>query len=185
MTFLWREFVASAVKSPGQFDAGDYGVSQELVEGAVYRVVGVHHLDPSENAFKHNVYVCIVDKDGRRIPNAKFQWSRIGLEDHPYTIVCDKPDDEPWGNFVLDGIGVVATVWCADGVSDQVRGLSTAHPDEGDGNRLGHHSFLVVFQRGVTAPMPPPAPPVPPAGLEARVEAIERALAAAARALTL
>ena len=63
----------------------------------------------------------------------------------------DKPPGEPAGNFPMWKYQVCEVVAIGMSgetlVSDKVTGLHTGHKDEGQGNRLFHHSFALVFQR--------------------------------------
>jgi hypothetical protein len=131
-----------------------YGVHIEQAEatGAAWRVKSVEHLSPEANAMRHHVYVDAIDEAGRRVQGLwlGFSWDGQRQDEQPAFPALDKPANEPAGNVPMFW-GAKLTVWIQDSLpSDRVSGLHTAHPDEpGEGNRTGHHSFAVVFQRGV------------------------------------
>ena len=127
-------------------DAVAYGVSIVPADVAVgetfWKVTLVHHLTPTENKGNHHVYVDVLDEDGDRAYGTQvlLKWpsgSGIG--------VIDKPLNEPGTNFPIWKNQVVE-VEVIGKPSDRVVGLHTAHPDEGAGNSLYHHSFLLVYQ---------------------------------------
>ena len=131
-------------------DAKSYGVQVEHVPNALYRVIGVHHLTPVENAGLSHVWLMVLDASGKPLRGIPVAWDWIGR--HPdqaaVPIALDKPDPEPMGNIPM-GKGQTVSAWVQGaGTSDVVSGLSTTHPDEGPGNTLYHHSFLVVWQEG-------------------------------------
>jgi hypothetical protein len=130
-----------------QNDAQAYGVVVERVATPYYRAIGVHHLTPDENHGLHNVYLDVINSRGDRIRGipVAYDWrGRRPDEDAP-PVALDKPDDEPGANIPI-GLNQFITVWVAgSGPSDKVTGLATVFPDEGDGNYMGHHSWLVVF----------------------------------------
>lgn len=141
--------------------AAPYGVEVLGISGSQYQVIGVH-LTPAQNRGMHNVFFDVLDEAGHRIRGARvgYRWEGMRPEETPRPVVCDKPDNEPAGNLNLEW-GMHVTTWVMDGTSDQVTKLHTAHPDQGDGNTRGHHSFYVVFQRRDTDPLESPPPPVP------------------------
>jgi hypothetical protein len=114
-----------------------------------WRVIGVHHLTGSENMGNHNVFVDVLDEDGKRINRARLVLFQPDVD--PVFAVVDKPAHEAGTNFPLwkADKATVAVVWPEDNPlpSEQVSGLSTGHPDEEVGNTLFHHSFYVVYQR--------------------------------------
>lgn len=145
--------------------AQKYGVRivpADVAEGETYwKVIGVHHLLPRENFSKHNVYIDVLDENGRRVRNpiAWAGWTWEGRRPHERAdpVPLDKPDFEAAGNIAMH-FGQVVSVWIqglsrdARDKSDRVENMHTGHPDEptDDGallNTLGHHSFYVVFQR--------------------------------------
>ena len=130
-------------------DAKSYGVKVEHVPNALYRVIGVHHLTPVENAGLSHVWLMVLDASGKPLRGIPVAWDWIGR--HPdqaaVPIALDKPDPEPMGNIPM-GKGQVVSCWVQGaGPSDLVTGLSTTHPDEAPGNTLYHHSYLVVWQQ--------------------------------------
>jgi hypothetical protein len=128
-------------------DATAYGVSiiaAEVVQDEVYwKCIKVHHLTPQENVGNHNVFVDVLDENDQRVYGTRvsLKWptgSGIGT--------IDKPPTEPGTNFPLWKNQVVE-MEVIGRPSDRVVGLHTGHPDEGAGNTMYHHSFLVVFKR--------------------------------------
>jgi hypothetical protein len=139
-------------------DAGEYDVIVDVLspekEELYYQCMGVVHLPGHLNAGKHNIYVDLVDEDGKRIMNSYVEWGWLGMrvDETPGPIVIDKPSNEissvpmHWGQ----------TIWLepAGFRTDIVQGMNTAHPDEDEGNTIGHHSFYVLFQRTQTMTTP-------------------------------
>ena len=136
--------------NPSNNDAGQFGVEiHRMNNGTTWRVLGVHHLTPSENQSKHNVYVDIVGSSHQ----ASIGWTWIGRkadEANPNKPL-DKPNNEPNGNVDLYP-SMNAQVWINDlNMSDRVFGLRTDLP-EGKGpngeiwNSYGHHSFYILFK---------------------------------------
>jgi hypothetical protein len=161
-------------------DAAAFGVTVEpapVAEGARWRweCVKVHHLTPAENCGNHNLYVNLLQEDGKRAVKRTAWASWPGDTPQEINFGCilqDKPDNEPGGNMpVWKGQRVDCGVNTnADEVSDVVRGIHTNHPDEppavpgGDkGNTTYHHSFLAEFRRvGLGEADDPAEPPVTP-----------------------
>ncbi len=153
-----QEFLAKAQnKEPVYNDAGKYSVdikflpSIEIPENAkqYWHVIGVHHLTGPENMGNHHIYCDVLDENGKRINGARLtlmQGSAL-----PVFAVVDKPANEAGTNFPLFKAdrATIAVVWpdASPLPSEQVLGLSSAHPDEEVGNTLFHHSFYVVLQR--------------------------------------
>jgi hypothetical protein len=146
-------------------DAGNYGVQimeTSATEGETYwRVIGVHHLTPSENRGNRHVFIEALDEEGRRVQGpfawAGWDWEGRRQDEVADPIPLDKPVNEPAGNIPMH-FGQKVSVWIkgttrqGTAASDKVQGIHTAHADEpGPGgvkwNSVGHHSFYVVFQR--------------------------------------
>lgn len=147
-------------------DAKSYGVKVEHVSNALYRVIGVHHLTPVENAGLSHVWLMVLDASGKPLRGIPVAWDWIGR--HPdqaaVPIALPNPDPEPMGNIPMGKDQVVSCWVQGAGPSDRVSGLHTTHPDEAPGNTLYHHSFLVVWQEGEQAAAPS-VQPVDLAGL--------------------
>jgi len=130
-------------------DALAYGVNIEPVEvpvgEAFWKAVRVHHLTPEENHGNHHIFIDVLDEEGQRIYGAQVKVTWPGGEQ---VLTVDKPPNEPGTNFPV-WRGQVCSVEALGLPSDKVTGIHTGHPDEGPGNTLFHHSFLVVFQRTV------------------------------------
>lgn len=163
-----QEFIKKWLDSPGLNDAVGYGVSinvkstRELVLGELYwKIIGVHHLTPSENAGKHNLYLDTLNGSGE-ISRHEIVWGWEGqrLDEVSRNIVLDKPSIEPSGNIdIYWGQKVWAKVF-SPYPSETVLNVHTMHPDEPGGNTLGHHSFHVAWQL-IQYGQEPPAPPDP------------------------
>jgi hypothetical protein len=156
--FTVEPYVKSYLAREYQNDAEPYGVKVEKAQGALYRCIGVHHLKPVENSGLHNVFLMVVDDQGKPIRGIPVAWDWIGrhADQEAVPVPLDKPDPEPMGNIPM-GQGQTVTVWVAGaGPSDRVSGLSTTHPDEASGNTLYHHSFLVVWRAGGASPYTEP-----------------------------
>jgi hypothetical protein len=164
--FSHKTYIQRFLDSPGLNDAAEKcGVRIQSVTGALFRCIGVHHLEPRENQGNHHVYLAVVDEAGQRVADAVIGWTWEGRrqEEEAPAVLLDKPDYEPWGNIPL-GAGQIATVWVSDdGGSDLVSGLTTAPniPDQ-DGNTRFHHSYFVAFQRRDSSLPPVPTPEPPP-----------------------
>jgi hypothetical protein len=180
---LWFETRINEFKAnPGKLPEPKYGVhlvKANAPQGENYwRVIGVHHLEPLENYSNRNIYIVALDEQGQRIKIpviwAGWTWEGRRNDERADPVPLDKPNEEPAGNISV-GSGQIVSVWIkgasrdANDKSDRVENLHTVHPDEPlpDGrklNTIGHHSFLVVFQRtrvGATVPPPPDPRPVP------------------------
>ena len=65
-------------------------------EQSYWAVVGVHHLTPEENRSRHNIFVDVLDEQGRRLRDAQVAWNWEGNDGAPPEPKrLDKPDDEP------------------------------------------------------------------------------------------
>lgn len=172
MSFNYKNVVANVISSQVlMLPDAKYGVGLSLAEvapGVTYwKCVGVHHLLPEENHGKHNVYLVTVDENGQRVPCTRIGWTWNGRrpEETANPVILDKPDSEPHGNIALTFQQIVSC-WVFGEPSDKVIGLSTRHADEPlpDGrllNSVGHHSFLVIFQRVVAGASTPTQPQEP------------------------
>lgn len=61
---------------------------------------------------------------------------------------------------------MIVSVW--PHLGERVIGLSSNHPDNGDGNTIGHHSFFICFQEidpDDPGPEPEPEPDPEPPGV--------------------
>jgi hypothetical protein len=150
-------------------DAVDYGVSIESVENRTWRVLGIHHLTSKENKAsheefgKHNLYIEMLCKQGDRDGFRAIHWTwggrRVNEPANPVFAGQKGPDE------LIDlplNLGMVVSVWTQG--SEIAKGFSSDHPDEGNGNTIGHHSFFVCFQEideNEPMPEPEPEPPTP------------------------
>jgi hypothetical protein len=163
-----KDFIIKCLQSEEPInDAISYGVVIEPATvgplQAYWKVIGVHHLIGSENGFNHHLYADVLDERNERIIGAKLTVKNFNGSIGRMAI--DKPLNEPgtnvpiWPNDKL-------TVWAGfgDGAlpSDKVVGIHTMHPDEGDLNRVAHHSFYVVFKHSIAGVIvdPPKEPTV-------------------------
>ena len=179
VAFNHQEWNSRFLVDPDYNDAGNYGVGifrHNPVSGERYwRIIGIHHLLPDENLGNHNLFFDALDINGNRVrPIVWVHWSWEGMrpEEQPPFAQGDKPDNEPVGNIALGWKQIVKakcngrnTTQGTDGNSDEIRGIHTNHPDEGnaEGNTIGHHSFYVVFKETVAGevvpdPIPEPEP---------------------------
>lgn len=171
------EYIKKFLANPGYNDATAYGVSitpaktpegQPIPAGQTYyRVLGVHHLTGPENSGKNNVFLDVLDEQGKRIgppwPLVDWTWKDKRPNETAGLVVLDKPKDEPGGNIGLHA-AQIASVWIPGRPSEVVTGLQTAgidDPNEEPGNHRYHNSFYVVFQRTVKGGTPPPVDPPP------------------------
>lgn len=141
--------------------AAAFGVTIEpanVAPGEVYwRVIGIYHLEGSENHGQSNIFLEALDDQGRRAFPTWAGWTWKGRQDHEPArpVLLDKPASEPAGNINL-GFKQTASVWIvgpyADSLddSDKIHGLHTRHGGvAATGNYNGHHSFFALFQRTV------------------------------------
>jgi hypothetical protein len=155
-----NEYLAAPPCSPAINDAAEkYGVTireAQVADGQLYwRVIGVHHLLGPENERSNTILVEALDEEGSRIRRGKAfaasTWE--GRHGGPDVKALDKIDSDPMGCDFPMGKEATYSVWMkgkdgsSNDPSDRVERLHTRHADEGDGNRIGHHSFFVVFQR--------------------------------------
>lgn len=165
MPFKHAAYITQFLAKPGLNDAAPYGVSiipAKVPQGQpYYRAIGIHHLSGWENSGKNNIFLDVLDEQGRRMgpPWPLVDWEWVGMQDRekPGLVVLDKPKEEPAGNIGLHA-AQIATVWVAGRSSDKVTGLQTAGiegiPEE-PGNHRYHNSFYVVFQRTIAGAPPP------------------------------
>lgn len=164
--FDWQGWFKKFIDEPGYNDAGSYGVVVSDVMGALFDVIGVHHLTPDENRGASNVYLDVLDKNNQRVMGAKIDWTwegriELGL---PNPVQIDKPPDEIASLPIIPG--ALLNVWHPYG--NGVSGIHANHPDElGPGgqkwNTVNAHSFLVVFRERI-GDYPNPEPPAPETG---------------------
>jgi hypothetical protein len=159
-----KEFIARCLQSDVTInDALSYGVTIEQADvrpGEQYwRVIGVHHLTGPENGFNHHLYADVLNEKGERIKQAVLMVENFNLTRG--IMVVDKPLDEPGTNRPIWPSDTLSA-WVSDTLkSDKVHGIKSLHPDEGELNRVAHHSFYFVAQRviaGATQPGPDPEP---------------------------
>jgi len=159
----WIEKFKSHYRTTGAMynDAFKYGITVDIPENRDWRVLGIHHLDPDENKDNHNVYVEMLCKQGDREGFRAIHWTWEGrnevTEDAPPVFAGSKPLNE-----LVDiplNLGMNVSVWTNG--SEIAEGFSSNHPDENEGNSIGHHSFFVCFQE-----MDKDAVPLPPGEIE-------------------
>ena len=150
--------------------AEGYGVTVDRAapgpQGYVWRAVSVQHVPPGQNGGNHHIYLNIYDEQGgeaRGNTNVQVVWGWNGQGANE--VADPKPLEKPRGEYMTNiPMERGQVVWCkVQGYgypSDTVRGLHTAHPDEGDDVRTGHHSFIVQFRlmREMGQPQQPPMP---------------------------
>jgi hypothetical protein len=130
-------------------DAVAYGVRIEPVTVSAgqpcWKVIKVHHVTPEENNRLHHIFIDALDEKGERLYGTKL---RVTWQSGEGEAVIDKPLSEPGTNIPMWKKQVCA-VEVMDLPSDRVVNLHTAHPDEGEGNTLYHHSFEIIFKKTV------------------------------------
>lgn len=131
-------------------DAAAFGVTVHPLPSEVFfKVVRVHHLSPEENRGLNNLFLDVLDEQGRRLQGA--QVTIQASTGHTFSVGIDKPANEPGGNipmFLGTTYDVTGVIVAGNTVpTQQVTGFHTNHPSDGQGNDRGHHSFLVVLQR--------------------------------------
>lgn len=174
--------------------AESYGVRIEpvITNGACWRAVEVRHLTPTQNRGKHNLFVDVVDAQGRRVfdDRLRIAWYAYEGDTTADFTPLDKPDtplELGDGNVDLYVNQTLTAFITGDGIpSDKVAGIHTRHADEpgpnGENwNSIGHHSFYVKFQRSTggnkpTDPVDPPPTAPTLADHERRLRKIEALL---------
>lgn len=131
----------------------------------VWRCVHVHKLSDVENEGAHNVYIDLLDINGKRIDSIpdsiviRYGWEGMRSEEAPTGLTIDKQAPEPGTNFALFK-GMVARCWCESRTGQ----VYTDEPFGLDAEK-GHTSYYIVFQRQsvgeVTAPHQPNTVVVP------------------------
>lgn len=133
-------------------DATPWGVviekSQVAQNEIYYAAITVHHLYSDENMGNHNVYLDVLDEEGKRINGALVDFNWVGMRDNqkPNPAKIDKTNKEPGADIAIHG-GQIISVWVRGTASDIVRNLRTDHGPDGQHNYMGHHSFYVVFKK--------------------------------------
>lgn len=128
-----------------------------------YAIIGIHKLTPDENRSKRNLFMEVVNANGKRvIEEIEWGWEEQKPSQITRPVKLDKPANEPAGNISLDW-GQVVWARVKGKSSDKVIGVTTNLPDEGPEhwNTIGHFSYFVVWmwdEGGVI--VPPIIPPV-------------------------
>lgn len=173
--------------------AARYGVTVNTVNTpSAWRCLGVYHLTPSENRGRRNIFIDVLDEQGRRIPGATVNW-RWADGAPIQTKTLDKPANEPGCDIDAAGNATYSVWIIADGLpSDVVTNIHTRHDDERGPNgetwnSFGHHSFYLAFQRQRSAvvipPIDPPTVPGDVAALQAEVQRLKAIITNAQKAL--
>lgn len=131
------------IKRPAGMEGGDY----------FWKVISVEHVPPGENGGNRHVYVDVYGLHGEELrgsPVVKVFWGWDGqksFEESP-SVSLDKPSGEHMANIPMNwGQEIFVSITSPENYCREiVSGLHTAHPDEGDDVRTGHHSFVVKFQ---------------------------------------
>lgn len=128
--------------------------------------VVVHLLTRAENMGNHNLYLDVIDEDGRQVRGAQMAGRNNNI--HLFAVV-DKPVNEFGCNFAMFAQDTL-NCWVAGApdhnpvVSDVAGNFSTRWGGAIVGGQdYGHVSFYVIFQLKRDArPPEPPEPPIPP-----------------------
>ena len=154
-----RRFYTNYIQGKPPILERGYGLTYELNQQNLVRLIGSYHLSPCQNLGKHNCYVTVLDADGNRTREVNLLH---GYGSNVYPVILEKPDNEPQGNFPL--YSNVDNYWLKPEGGDKVSGISSRHADEfsgcHEGNTFGHHSFHFVYV--VDEPEPPIEPPTEP-----------------------
>lgn len=164
---MFKKWIQIFEAEPGYNDATGYGVKIVEKPGCRWRVIGVHHLTPDENRGKQNLFIDVLDREGRRINGAKVHWAWEGMrpEQRPRPLTIDKLQGET--QDIAMNAGQKIDIWIEE--NEGVGRFHTNHLDQRGPNgeiwnSIGHHSFLVVFQEMGDRPLPP-LPQLPPTPL--------------------
>jgi hypothetical protein len=180
MAFDHKRYLKQFLGKPGCNDAARLGVTITSAPAGKTQAhcLGVHVLTGDENRGLHNVFLDVVDEVGDRVPGAAVAWTWFGREGDPLVVVCDKPANEPYGNYAIEANMLDTECWVLGAASAHVKGLSTRCPDEPPGNTWGHWSYYVVFQIKGNGSTPPLGPePEPGRGDNPALDALRLAVA--------
>jgi hypothetical protein len=160
----------------GSYDSPSYRVQVSSTGNWLWRVLGIHHLTPEENGGNHNVYIEVLRKrhegEGHEREGSRaIHWTWVGRRNNqnaPDIFAGQKPLNE-LVNIPIN-LGQIVSVW--PHLGETVSGLSSFHPDEGNGNAIGHHSFFICFQEvEENGQLPDPEPdPAPTPGTKATIQ---------------
>lgn len=165
---MWQDKYIQQVKSDptliGNVDSPAL-VNRDGLHGFVYDVAMVHKLTGEENGMKHNIYVDVLNRFGEPYRSIKVLFRNNNLPDQLVTL--DKPLNEPGGNVPIFPDDLYQVRVFGDKPSAIVGNLHVRLPDEpGEGNRLYHHSYYIVFiERVVGQTITPPVTPEIPVGV--------------------
>lgn len=119
-----------------------------------WKCVMIHEMSSDEEQGSHNLYIDLIDKDGKRLqPTAaiaiEYGWDGMQSNEKPPFAPLEKSSPEPLANIPLYR-GQRLWVGVKDVIGSDIAQNFTSDPD-------GHQSFYVVFQRQskATAPQKP------------------------------
>ena len=131
------------VVRPADVEPGDY----------YWKLIGLEHVPVGENGNQHHVFVDVYGLHGEELRGNKTVKVMWGWEEQKFfeespDIPLDKPAPEHMANIPMNlGQKNFLSVTSPESYARElVRNLHTAHTDEGDDVRTGHHSFRVKFQ---------------------------------------
>lgn len=161
-----REVYLARIK-PGTV-INDTGIVTVLSSALMpYEVAGVHYLAPDENQGRQNIFVDVLDANGRplvRPPGLRVGWTWKGRNEQTEPAPpapFEKLPPEAAANVAVFP-GQTVTLWLEDmsghRVSQQVTGFRTNLAGDGSGSRPGHNSFYVVFRPVRQVSEPPIVP---------------------------
>ncbi len=131
------------IKRPTGMEGGDY----------FWKVVDVQHVPPGENGGNRHVYIDVFGLNGEELRGSKdvkvfWGWDGQKSFEESKDVPIDKPVGEHMANIPMNwGQEIFASITSPENYwREIVIGLHTAHPDESDDVRTGHHSFVIKFQ---------------------------------------
>ena len=109
-----------------------------------WRCVLIHEMSDDEEQGSHNVYVDLIDNDGRRLQPTpavaiEYGWDGMQSNEKPPFAPLEKQSPEPLANVPIYR-GQRLWVGVKDAIGSDIAQNFTSDPD-------GHQSFYVVFQR--------------------------------------
>ena len=121
-----------------------------------WRVAKVYHVSDDKNDMQFHAFVNVFDENGGELRGNRdikivWGWENQKPSEPSPAVYLEKQRPENMTNIPLFfGLHVWVSVASSSNYpSEVVKNLHTAHADEGDGNRFGHHSFIIDFELAI------------------------------------
>lgn len=180
----YRQFL---LDNPGNNTPAEFGIeiipNGDVIENEIYfECIGITKIECAENNNNALLWIELIDENNKRLMGSLVDWQWEGMSPYetPSPVVIDKPPQECanlplWANANFDAR---PRSYYLDGtqhslLADAVAHVNTKIAGPGGGCDYGHHSFYVLFKRGIKGETEPPIePPEPPADCAACTEAV-------------